>query len=443
MKRDIYLNLLSWKNSPIRKPLVLKGARQTGKTYILKEFGKSEYSNIHYFNFEENPDISSIFDLNLDPERIIQDLSIFINAKIQPHTDLIIFDEIQSSPKALNSLKYFQEDANDYHIVTAGSLLGIKLSSDNSFPVGKVNFLDLYPLSFLEYLDAIGKSRYRKLLEDIETITPLPEIFHKELIAHLRKYYLIGGMPEALKCFIKTQDLNMVRQIQSEIIHSYMLDFAKHAPSTDIPRLSLVWKSICKFLSKENKKFIFSAIKKGARAREYESALSWLEDAGLIYRSSALQTIAHPLKNQMDQSCFKIFFLDVGILCAMAEIKPDIILKEDRLFNDYKGAFAENYVAQQLKISQQNLMYWRNRSGQAEIDFIYEMNEYIFPLEVKSGINTKSKSLKSYADKFDPSHLLRTTLLNLKNDNKTINIPLYAINVTKLILRTLELKSHR
>lgn len=437
MKRDIYINLLEWKTSSMRKPLILKGARQTGKTYILKEFGKSEYSNVHYFNFEENSDITTIFDLNLNPKRIIQDLSIYVNSKINPQTDLIIFDEIQSSPQALNSLKYFQEEANDYHIVAAGSLLGIKLSSRGSFPVGKVNFLDLFPLSFLEYLDAIGKFRYRELLENLETIKPISEIFHNELISHLRKYYLIGGMPEALKCYIKTQNLNNVRQIQSEIINSYVLDFAKHAPTADIPRLSLIWESICKFLSRENKKFVFSAMKKGARSREYESALSWLEDTGLIYRSVVLENIAHPLKSHIDQSCFKVFALDVGILCAMAKIPIDIILKDDRLFNDYKGAFVENYVAQQLIFSKQNLMYWRNRSGQAEVDFVYEMNEHILPLEVKSGINTKSKSLKSYDDKFAPQYLLRTTLLNFKHDGKIINIPLYAINITELILQQL------
>ena len=437
MKRDIYTDLLKWKNSSMRKPLILKGARQTGKTYILKEFGKFEYENVHYFNFEENPDIRTIFDLNLNPIRIIQDLSIYANSKIRPQTDLIIFDEIQASPQALNSLKYFQESANNYHIIAAGSLLGIKLSSPCSFPVGKVNFLDLFPLSFLEYLDAINESRYRKMLENLNTIEPISETFHNELISHLRKYYLIGGMPEALKCYITTQDFNHVRQIQLEIVNSYVLDFAKHAPTADIPRLSLIWDSICKFLSKENKKFVFSAIKKGARSREYESALSWLEDAGLIYRSSILNTIAHPLKSHIDKNCFKVFALDVGTLSAMAKIPINIILKKDDLFNKYKGAFVENYVAQQLILSKQNLMYWCNRSGQAEVDFICEINENIFPLEVKSGINTKSKSLKSYDDKFSPKFLFRTTLLNFKNDGKIINIPLYAINITKKLASAL------
>jgi len=439
MKRDIYAHLLKWKSSDRRKPLLLSGARQTGKTYILKAFGANEYEETHYFNFEEDPHLGSLFERNLDPARIISDLSIYCKREIRPKLDLIIFDEIQVSNKALNSLKYFQESANDFHVAAAGSLLGVKLSAPGSFPVGKVNFLNLHPLTFLEFLDAVGESKYRQLLEGIKNIEPLPEAFHEDLIDLLRKYYFIGGMPEAIKHYIDTQHLEQIREIQLEIINSYILDFAKHAPISDVPKLSLIWDSIPTHLAKENKKFIFSAIKKGARSREYENALIWLEDAGLIYRTTVVETGKYPLKQFENRNCFKVYTLDIGLLGAMVRLSPDILVQGKRLFDGFKGAFVENYVAQQLvSVMNQRIYYWSRKDAKAEVDFICEINGSIYPIEVKSGINPKSKSLKSYDYQFSPIFLIRTTLLNFKQDGKTINIPLYAVNlIEKLIEKQL------
>jgi len=430
VKRGIYKDLVAWKLSDRRKPLLLRGARQTGKTYILKEFGLNEYNRVHYFNFEEDPLLTQFFERDLNPSRIIADLSIYHKTTIKPQEDLVIFDEIQVSNKALNSLKYFEEDLNDFHVAAAGSLLGVKLSSPGTFPVGKVNFLDIYPMTFLEFLEAMGESEYRRLLEGIEGLTPLIEPFHKDLINLLRTYYFVGGMPEVVKYYVETKNVCEARVIQKEIIESYVLDFAKHAPSSDIPKLSLIWESIPGYLAKENKKFIFSALKKGARAREYENALIWLDGAGLIHRVNAVEVGKLPLKSYAQQSCFKIYCLDVGLLGALAKVPEDIILHGDQLFNEYEGSFVENYVAQQLAPDlDKDLYYWRSKGGRAEVDFLCEVEGEIYPLEVKAGINPRSKSLNSYDTQFSPAKLIRTTLLNLKQNGKFINIPLYAISL--------------
>ncbi|RZB35035.1 MAG: uncharacterized protein SRB1_00803 [Desulfobacteraceae bacterium Eth-SRB1] len=430
MKRDIYAKLLAWKSSPKKKPLLLQGARQTGKTFILKEFGHNEYRNVIYCNFEENPGLGQFFQRDLNPERILAELSIYMNLEIKPGADLIIFDEIQASNRALNSLKYFAEQKNNVHIAAAGSLLGVKLSVPGSFPVGKVNFLYLYPMTFLEFLDAMGESRYRKLLENIDASVPITEAFHLHLIDMLRCYYFIGGMPEAVNCFADTGNGLETRVIQEGIIKSYVLDFAKHAPASDIPKLTLIWDSITKHLARENKKFVFSAIKKSARARDYENALVWLEDTGLIYRARAVETAKHPLIHYADVSCFKVYALDVGLLGAMAGTPVELLVQGKRLFNEYEGAFVENYVAQQLVSHfQQQLYYWRSKGGKAELDFLCEFADRICPLEVKAGINPKSKRLRSYDLQFKPPLLARTNLLNFKKDGKIYNLPLYAISL--------------
>lgn len=431
MKRDTYQGLLAWKASERRKPLLLKGARQTGKTYLLKEFGKQEYEQVHYFNFEEVSQLGQFFEKNLDPKRILSDLAIYSKVHIRPQKDLIIFDEIQTSNAALNSLKYFQEQAPEYHLAAAGSLLGVKLSSPGSFPVGKVNFLDLHPLTFLEFLDALGESRYRKVLEETRDIVPYAKPFHQDLIDLLHQYYFVGGMPEAVNCFAQKRDPEEVRQIQREVIDSYVLDFAKHAPTSDIPKLTLIWDSLPAHLARENRKFIFSTLKKGARAREYENALVWLKDAGLIYRASAVQKSQFPLKHYADRSCFKVYMLDVGLLGAMARTPTTAIVERYRLFEEYKGALAENYVAQELIAfgGGEELYYWRSVGGKAEIDFLIELEDHIYPLEVKSGANPRSRSLGSYASQFAPDWLLRSNLLNLKRDAKICNLPLYAISL--------------
>lgn len=429
MDRDVYKKLKTWKKSSRRKPLIIKGARQVGKTYILKKFGSLEYDNTAYFNFEEDPDLNDIFKRNLKPQKILENLSLYAGFKIQPAKHLIVFDEIQFSNDALNSLKYFNEEANDYHIIAAGSLLGIRLSAPKSFPVGKVNFINMYPLTFLEFLDATGRNELRLLIENTTEINKYPAPFHNELLHLLRTYYFIGGMPEVVKQFAESKDYFEVRDIQKEIIDSYILDFAKHAPSSDIPKLSIIWDSIPHQLGKENKKYIFAALKKSARAREYENALRWLHDAGLIYKVNLVNTIKIPLKGFEDDQNFKVYALDTGLLTAMAKIPPTIITNENQIFNDYKGAFVENYVLQQLTAAHEKELYYWKSSGIAELDFILEHNGKVYPLEAKSGINPYSKSAQVYMEKYNPVYIYRTTLLNLKLDANIINIPLYAISL--------------
>lgn len=429
MKRDIYANLKDWKESPDRKPLLLKGTRQVGKTYILKEFGRSEYEDLFYLNFEENPELDNLFSRSLEPGRLIDLLAIYFKTSIEPGRHLIIFDEIQASNNALNSLKYFNEKAKEYHIVSAGSLIGIKLSKPKSFPVGQVNLLNLYPLSFMEFLDALNRSELRELIESWTDFEPFPEIFHNELIDILRLYYITGGMPEVVRKYIDSNDLNEVRNTQKEIIDTYVLDFAKHATASDIPKLSIIWESIPAQLGKENKKFIFSVIKKSARAREYENAIQWLEDAGLIIRVNLTKSAKIPLKGYSDPGIFKIYYLDIGLLTAMAGIPPSIVTMNNRLFDEYKGAFVENYVIQQLQSGMESKAYYWKSEGLAEVDFVVEYKNRIIPLEAKSGINPRSRSMKVYADKFNPDRFYRTSLLNLKKDGHVVNIPLYSVSL--------------
>jgi predicted AAA+ superfamily ATPase len=437
MKRDIYPKLLKWQSSSRRKPLLLQGARQTGKTFILKEFGRNEYRNTVYCNFEENPGLDQLFQNDLKPNRILDELTTYMNMEIRPESDLVIFDEIQISNRALNSLKYFAEQRGDVHVVAAGSLLGVKWSGPGSFPVGKVNFLHLYPMTFLEFLVAMKESRYRKLLENADPSVPLTEAFHVHLIELLRHYFFVGGMPEAVKHFAAKANGREIRGIQQEIIKSYVLDFAKHAPAPDIPKLTRIWDAIPMYLARENKKFVFSALKKGARGREYENALTWLEDADLILRANSVSTAKHPLRHYTETNSFKLYALDVGLLGAVAGSPVELLVQGKRLFNEYEGAFVENYVAQQL-VSHFHypLYYWRNRGGKAEVDFLCEFADRICPLEVKAGINPKSKNLKSYELQFKPSRLMRTNLLNFKKDRKIGNLPLYAVSQLARVMST-------
>ena len=429
MKRDIYSHLINWKNSSRRKPLILRGARQTGKTYILQEFGQKEFDEVFYFNFEENSRLDSLFSQSLDPERIVSNLSLLSKKKILPGHHLLIFDEIQVSNNALNSLKYFLEKAPEYVIASAGSLLGVKLSSPKSFPVGKVNFLDLLPMTFYEFLDGMGESGLRGYLEELNHIGPLPEAFHQELIDLLRRYYFCGGMPEAVRCLAEENSLEDVRQVHREIITSYTLDFAKHAKPADIPKLSHIWDSIVEQLARENKKFMFSAIRKSARARDYENAVIWLEDAGLILRAFCVNTPKRPLQASRLKNIFKIYALDVGILGAMANLNAEILVSGEQLFNEFSGAFTENYAAQQLRaVSSPNLQYWKNKNGKAEVDFLFEVKGEIYPLEVKAGVNLKSKSLHFFDKKYNFPLLFRTSLHNLRKDGKLCNIPLYYLD---------------
>jgi predicted AAA+ superfamily ATPase len=429
VKRDIFKSLQQWKASNRRKPLLLKGARQTGKTYALRQFGQEQYERCFYFNFEEKPEIADFFQRSLQPAKILRNLSVYEDREIRAEKDLIIFDEIQACNRALASLKYFQEEANEYHVAAAGSLLGIiKMSGPTTLPVGKVNLLDLRPMTFLEFLDAVGESRYRNLLENASDFEPFPEPFHNDLIDLLRIYYLVGGMPEAVGHYAETKDFKGVRAIQSEILQRYELDFAKHAPATDIPKLSLLWSSIPRHLSQENKRFLFSAVRKGARGRDYENALRWLHDAGLIHQAHAVEKVGIPLTGHKDPGIFKVYILDIGLLAAMSRIDFAVVLKGSDLFTSFRGALVENYVAQQLVATRgADLAYWKSEGKKAEVDFLFEIGGRVLPLEVKAGTNPKSKSLSSFDKYYKPDLLLRTTLLNKRRDNKVINLPLYAI----------------
>ncbi|MBI4676050.1 MAG: ATP-binding protein [Elusimicrobia bacterium] len=427
MKRDFSQTLLEWKASQQRKPLLLQGARQTGKTFLLKQFGRTVYERLFYFNFEEEPGLKDIFQRDLRPERLLPLLSAARKGDIRPGRDLIFFDEIQSCNEALNSLKYFCEEAPECHVAGAGSLLGLLLSKPASFPVGKVNIFHLYPMSFFEFLDAVDESRLRKLLEGVETHAPLP--FHDELVDWLKLYYFTGGMPEAVSLFSTTRRLNDVRSVHRDILKAYALDFAKHAPPADVPKISMIWESVPSHLSRENKKFIFNAIHPSARSREYEGALQWLENAGLIHRSWAVTRPEMPLRGAADRKSFKVFLLDVGLLGAMTGLDEKTVIEGTEMFHTYKGAFVENFAAQQLTaMGCEQLYYWRSEGLKAEVDFLIERGGAVWPLEVKAGINPKSQSLSSYGRQFHPSLLLRSTLLNLKQDGNILNTPLYAIN---------------
>ncbi|MBI5274122.1 MAG: ATP-binding protein [Chlamydiales bacterium] len=428
MKRDLYKQLLLWKKDPDRQPLLVQGARQVGKTYLLKEFGFQEYKNCCYINFEEMPACKTFFEPDLNPDRILRDLGIHLEMKIDPATTLIIFDEIQECPHALTSLKYFCEQAPEYSVVAAGSLLGVKLSGARGFPVGKVHFCHLFPMTFFEFLDAIGRPMLRTLLEEIKTFEPIAEAHHQQLLELLKIYFYVGGMPKPVLRYVQTKDLNMVREIQEDILKAYVHDFAKHAPPSLVIKITQIWDSIPIHLGKENKKFVFSAIKKSARARDYEESLQWLVDAELIYKAYQVSTPKLPLKSYGDREAFKVYLLDVGLLGAMCRLPARVIVEGDLFFVEFKGSFTENYVAQALKAADENPLYYWTSEREAEVDFLLEKEGRIFPLEVKSGTSTKKKSLLVYQEKYHSPVLSRSSLMNLKKDGNLCNYPLYYMN---------------
>lgn len=427
MKRNLYLKLLEWKKSPDKKPLIIRGARQVGKTYLLKEFGKKEYKTHIYLNFEDDPSLGELFKARFDKDKIISFLSAYCGEPVRPNETLLIFDEIQASDAALNSLKYFNENAAEYQIVAAGSLLGIKLSGEKSFPVGKVSFLTLYPMTFFEYLDAIGKGALKELIESKNDFEAFPETFHVELIDILKTYFLVGGMPEAVYAYSREKDFLQTRKIQDDILNAYLLDFSKHAGKSEIIRISELWNSIPLHLSKVNKKMIFSAVREGARGREYEYALQWLENAGLICKSRNVSLPGIPLSAYASRNIFKTYMLDVGLLGALSRLSPDTLIRGNEIFTHFLGAFIENYVGQELVGNHGNPLYYWTSEGIAEIDFILELDGKVLPFEVKAGINPKSKSMQFFNQKFNPPLLPRCNLLNLKKEAKTVNIPLYAV----------------
>ena len=426
--------LVNWKNSKDRKPLIIRGARQVGKTWLMKEFGTTNYEQYAYINFDNNERMESLFNGNLDIERIITALQIETGVKIKAPNTLIIFDEVQEVPRALTSLKYFCENAPEYHIIAAGSLLGVALHPGTSFPVGKVEFLDLYPLDFLEFLNAMGNHELVKLLQskDFRLITN----FKGKYIDLLKQYYYIGGMPAVVASFVEASDYGKVRQLQKEILMAYEQDFSKHAPNEAVPRIRMLWSSTPAQLAKENRKFIYGLIRQGARAREYELAMTWLIDCGLIYKISRVTKPDMPLMAYQDFNAFKLYVLDVGLLCAMSELDIKSLLEGNKLFEEFKGALTEQYVLQQLISSREIIpYYWSAEKASAEIDFIFQSEMNIVPLEVKAAENLQAKSLKSFWQKYQPKYAIRTSMSDYRHEEWLTNVPLYAINVLSNILK--------
>ena len=427
MKRFISEQLKAWKHKKRRKPLILQGARQVGKTTILERFGQAEFKHYLSINFENDARARAIFEQDLKPQRIIEALSLRFEHNIVAKDTLLIFDEIQECPNALNSLKYFCEQAPEYYICAAGSLLGVKLAQGKGFPVGKVNFLSLLPMSFFEFLIAVGKKNLAQYLQTFQMSEDINQAIHLDLCDLLKQYLYIGGMREAVKTFRDEHDYFSVREVQQEIINSYLLDFAKHAPANHIMKITQVWENLPAQLAKENKKFMFSVLRQGARAREFEIAIQWLIDAGLIYPVYQVDTPKLPLKAYAKLNTFKLYMLDVGILGAMSELEANIILQKNHLFQEFKGSLTENLAAQLLKMSgQQQLHYWTS-GNTAEIDFILPHKHEVIPLEIKSGSSTKSKSLQIYRAHYQPTKAYRASIMNLKIQENLINIPLYLI----------------
>lgn len=430
MYRIAIEKLYKWKNSKHRKPLIIEGARQVGKTWLMKEFGKQAYADTVYINFDSNSRMADLFSADLDTDRLILGLELYAGRKINPDNTLLIFDEVQEVPRALASLKYFYENAPQYNIVCAGSLLGIALHQGTSFPVGKVDFLKLYPLSFSEFLMATGNERFAELLkkQDYEMITS----FKQTYIDALKHYYFVGGMPEAVQSFAESKDFNEVRAIQKRILAAYEQDFSKHAPNEIVPKIRMLWNSIPSQLARENKKFIYGLVREGGRAREYETAIMWLSDCGLVHKVSRVNAAGIPLKAYEDLKAFKLFIVDVGLLGCMTGLRQRTLLDGDDLFVEFKGALTEQYVCQQLKtIEDLGVYYYTNDRGSCEIDFVVDNGEQIVPIEVKAETNLRAKSLKTYRERFEPELSVRTSMADYKKEDWLLNLPLYAIeNIT-------------
>ena len=427
MYRTAIEKLLKWKQNKHRKPMIIEGARQVGKTWLMKEFGQQAYADTVYINFDSNSRMAELFASDLDTERLIIGLELYAGHKIDPDNTLLIFDEVQEVPRALSSLKYFYENAPQYHIVCAGSLFGIALHQGTSFPVGKVDFMNLYPLSFREFLMANGQERFAELIDkrDFQMITS----FKLTYIDALKHYYYVGGMPEAVQSFAENKDFNEVREIQRRILMAYEQDFSKHAPNEIVPRLRMIWNSIPSQLAKENKKFIYGLVREGARAKDYEAAIMWLSDCGLVHKISRVNTAGIPLRAYEDLKAFKLFVVDVGLLGCMAGLRQHTLLDGNDLFVEFKGALTEQYVCQQLKnIEDLDIYYYTNDRGSCEIDFVVDTGGKIVPVEVKAEVNLRAKSLKSYQEKFSPEISVRTSMADYKKEEWLVNLPLYAID---------------
>lgn len=426
MYRIAIEKLYKWKESKRRKPLIIEGARQVGKTWLMKEFGSKAYKDTVYINFDSNSGMSELFSSDLNTDRLIMGIELYAGRKIDPNNTLLIFDEVQEVPRALSSLKYFYENAPQYHIICAGSLLGIALHEGTSFPVGKVDFLSLYPLSFKEFLMATVGERFAELLDKQDY--PMITSFKQTYIDALKQYYFIGGMPESVQSFIEEKDFNEVRKIQKRILAAYEQDFSKHAPIEIVPKIRMIWNSIPSQLAKENKKFIYGLVREGGRAKEYEAAIMWLCDCGLVHRVSRVNAAGIPLKAYEDLKTFKLFIVDIGLLGCMTGLRSRTLLDGNDLFTEFKGALTEQYVCQQLKtLDDLGIYYYTNSRNSCEIDFIIDTGEHIIPVEVKAEVNLKAKSLKTYREKYNPQISVRTSMADYKKEDWLINLPLYAV----------------
>jgi predicted AAA+ superfamily ATPase len=428
MYRTAIEELHKWKAKRHKKPFIIRGARQVGKTWLMKEFGRAAFEKTVYISFDNNQRMKDLFSSDLDVERIVTGLELYSGQKIAPANTLLIFDEVQEVPKALTSLKYFNENAPQYQILCAGSLLGVALHQGTSFPVGKVEFLELYPLSFTEFLGAMGNGQNVELLQKGDFA--MVSTFKQTYIDMLKYYYYVGGMPEVVHSFSGNKDFVEAREIQQRILDAYEQDFSKHAPHDVVPRIRMLWNSIPAQLTKENKKFIYGLIKEGARAKEYEQAMLWLTDCGLVHKVHRVNAPSLPLKAYEDLKFFKLFLVDVGLLSCMVHLNQSTLLDGNELFKEFKGALTEQYVLQQLKtLKGLKTYYWTNDRGGAEIDFVVDNGSAVIPIEVKAETNLKAKSLKMYQEKFQPKLSVRTSMADYKLEDWLLNLPLYAIEV--------------
>lgn len=426
MYRTAIEQLNQWKLNKNKKPLIIRGARQVGKTWLMREFGRLAYEKVVYISFQNNQSMRGLFEADLNIERIVTGLELYAGQKINPENTLLIFDEVQEVPGALTSLKYFNENAPQYQIISAGSLLGVALHSGTSFPVGKVEFLELYPLSFYEFMQAMGKEQYVEILQKGDF--QMAVAFKEDFISLLKHYYYTGGMPEVVLRFSENRDFNEAREIQQRILTAYELDFSKHAPNEVVPRVRMLWNNIPAQLSKENRKFFYGLIKEGARAREYELAMLWLIDCGLIHKVQRLSAPRLPLKAYEDNKAFKLFLVDIGLFSCMAGLQQQTLLENNELFKEFKGALTEQYVLQQLKaLKGIQTYYWSADQGTAEIDFVIDNGKDIIPIEVKAEVSLQAKSLKSYRLKFQPPYSIRTSMADYRWEEGLLNLPLYAI----------------
>lgn len=430
MYRYAIEELKKWKSRKNRKPMILEGARQVGKTWLMKEFGATEFEDVAYINFDSNSQMRELFAGDLAVERIITGLELYVGKKINAEKTLLIFDEVQEVPRALSVLKYFFEDAPEYHIVCAGSLLGIALHEGTSFPVGKVEFMKLYPLSFKEFMLATGKERYVRALEahDFGLVTS----FKQTYIEALKQYYYIGGMPEVVAAFAENSDFNEVREIQQRILNAYEQDFSKHAPNNIVPKIRMVWNNIPSQLAKENRKFIYGLIREGARAKDFETAIMWLADCGLVHQVYRVTSPGLPLKAYADMKAFKLFLLDVGLLSCMTGLRQKTLLEGGEVFKEFKGALTEQYVMQELAAKKGiGVYYYTNERSSAEVDFLVDDGEDVIPVEVKAETNLMAKSLKYYTEKYSPRISVRSSMADYREEGSLLNLPLYAISELK------------